>query len=239
MSGIERLAELIRQSSNIIFCTGAGMSTESGLPDFRSSGGLWTNNRRFEELASVDALRHDHAEFVAFYRWRIAELAKYGPHDGHRVLARWEQQGRIRGVITQNVDGFHHQAGSQKVHELHGSLRVVRCQKCHAEQPAARLLEEALCGCGGKLRPGVVLFGEHLPADALDAADQLSRAADLFIVLGSSLLVSPANFFPQAAQAAGAKLVIVNREPTPLDGIADLILREPIGQVLTQVEAAL
>ena len=240
MSGIERLAELIRQSSNITFCTGAGMSTESGLPDFRSNGGLWTNNRRFEELASTDALRHDHAEFVAFYRWRLTELAKYGPHEGHRVLARWEAAGRIQGVITQNVDGFHHQAGSQAVHELHGSLRVVRCQACGEESPAARLLTEPpLCPCGGKLRPGVVLFGEHLPAAALDAADALSRDADLFIVLGSSLLVSPANYFPQAAKAAGAKLVIVNHEPTPLDPLADLILREPIGDVLTRAAAAL
>lgn len=240
MSEIERLAELIRQSHNITLFSGAGMSTESGLPDFRSTGGLWTNNRRFAELASVDALRHDHAEFVAFYRWRISELAKYGPHAGHRVLAKWEHDGRLQGLITQNVDGFHHQAGSQRVHELHGSLRLVRCQACQEEAPAARLLQEPpTCACGGKLRPGVVLFGEQLPRGALGAADRLSRQADLFLVLGSSLLVSPANFFPEQAQAAGAKLVIVNNEPTPLDGLADLIIREPIGEVLSAVEAAL
>lgn len=234
------LVDLLKNAEATTVFTGAGMSTESGLPDFRSSNGLWTNNRRFEELASVDALRHDHAGFVAFYRWRLTELAKYGPHEGHRVLARWEAAGRIKGVITQNVDGFHHQAGSQQVHELHGSLRLVRCQACGHEEPADRFLQDPpLCACGGKLRPGVVLFGEHLPADALDAADRLARTADLFVVLGSSLLVSPANFFPQAAQAAGAKLVIVNREPTPLDPLADLIVRDPIGQTLKDVEARL
>ena len=241
---------MIREARNAVIFTGAGMSTEStpidpnstesGLPDFRSNGGLWRNNRRFEELASTEALAHSYDEFVAFYRWRIEELAKYQPHEGHAVLARLEAAGRIQGVVTQNVDGFHHRAGSQRVHELHGSLRVVRCQRCGDEAPAQTFLADpTLCACGGKRRPGVVLFGEMLPADALDAADALARNADLFVVLGSSLLVSPANMFPQLAKAAGAKLVIVNRDRTPLDPLADLVVRDSIRDVLVGVEAAL
>jgi NAD-dependent deacetylase len=240
MIDAEDLVEWLVISRSTCIFTGAGMSTESGLPDFRSAGGLWRNNRRFEELASTEALAHSYGEFVDFYRWRIEELAKYGPHDGHRVLARWEAEGRIRGVITQNVDGFHHRAGSRRVHELHGSLRLVRCQRCGQEAPAADFLRDPpTCSCGGKRRPGVVLFGEVLPADALDGAQELAKAADLFIVLGSSLLVSPANFFPQVAKAAGARLVIVNHDPTPLDDLADLVVRQPIGPTLAAVAAEL
>lgn len=241
---------MLRGARNAVVFTGAGMSTEStpidpdstesGLPDFRSNGGLWRNNRRFEELASVDALAHAYGEFVAFYRWRIEELAKYRPHEGHAVLARWEAAGRIAGVVTQNVDGFHHQAGSLRVHELHGSLRVVRCQRCGTEAPAGGFLQDPpTCPCGGKRRPGVVLFGEMLPTAALEAADELARGADLFVVLGSSLQVSPANMFPQLAKAAGAKLVIVNRDRTPLDPLADLVLRDSIRDVLVAVDQAL
>lgn len=241
VQAIPTLVAWLRNARATTVFSGAGMSTESGLPDFRSSGGLWRNNRRFEELASVDALAHSYDEFVAFYRWRIEELARYRPHAGHAVLARWEAEGRIRGVVTQNVDGFHHAAGSRAVHELHGSLRVVRCQRCGAEAPAATFLDDptACAACGGRLRPGVVLFGEMLPADALDAADGLARGADLFIVLGSSLQVSPANMFPQLAKAAGARLVIVNRDRTPLDPLADLVLRDAIRDVLVSVDAAL
>lgn len=235
------LAEWLRNARAATIFSGAGMSTESGLPDFRSSGGLWRDNRRFEDLASTSALAHDYADFVAFYRWRIEELAKYRPHEGHAVLARWEAAGRIAGVVTQNVDGFHHAAGSRNVHELHGSLRVVRCHRCGAEAPAAEfLIDPPTCpACGGKRRPGVVLFGERLPMDALDAADALARRADLFIVLGSSLVVSPANMFPQLAKAAGARLVIVNRDRTPLDPLADLVLRDAVRDVLVGVDQAL
>jgi NAD-dependent deacetylase len=216
------------------------MSTESGLPDFRSAGGLWRNNRRFEELASTEALAFSYDEFVAFYRWRIVELAKYGPHEGHRVLARWQQRGLVQALITQNVDGFHQRAGSPRPFQLHGGLDHVRCNRCGQEEPAAVFLERTACAaCGGKLRPGVVLFGEMLPREDFDGADRAARAADLFIVLGSSLLVSPANTLPQLAKARGARLVIVNHDPTPLDGLADLVLNEAIGPTLAAVDALL
>lgn len=221
--------------------TGAGMSTESGLPDFRSNGGLWKQNRRFEELASVDALDNDYDEHVEFYRWRIAMLDGHAPHDGHRILADWQRRGLVDTIVTQNVDGFHSRAGATSVLELHGTLATVRCDRCAGERPAREFLaaDGTRCGCGGKRRPGVVLFGEALPAAVLEAAWQAARRARLFVVLGSSLVVSPANMLPQAAVAAGAKLVIVNRDPTPLDGAATLVISAPIGDTLREVARAL
>jgi NAD-dependent deacetylase len=217
------------------------MSTESGLPDFRSNGGLWKQNRRFEELASRDALETDYDEHVAFYRWRIEMLAGHEPNDGHRVLADWQRRGLAGPIVTQNVDGFHARAGAADVLELHGTLSAVRCDRCGDERPAAEFLETAglACACGGKRRPGVVLFGEALPADTLRTAWIASERASMFIVLGSSLAVAPANLLPEAAVRAGAPLVIVNRDPTPLDRIATLVINASIGETLRAVDQLL
>jgi NAD-dependent deacetylase len=221
--------------------TGAGMSTESGLPDFRSNGGLWKHNRRFEDLASVDALDNAYDEHVEFYRWRISMLDGHAPHDGHHIVAGWQRRGLVDTIVTQNVDGFHTRAGATGVLELHGTLANVRCQRCGDEQPARTFLDVdgTRCACGGKRRPGVVLFGEALPAAVLDAAWRAARRARLFVVLGSSLLVAPANLLPQAAAAAGAPLVIVNHDPTPLDSAAALVISAPIGQTLREVDTLL
>jgi len=214
------------------------MSTESGLPDFRSAGGLWKQSRRFEELASISALTHDFPEFVEFYRWRIRMLQGVEPHAGHRRIAEWQREGRVHALITQNVDGLHTLAGSPEVAELHGSLRRIRCQRCEAEADSERFLsdEGTHCErCGGKMRPGVVLFGETLPADALRKAQEASERTELFIALGSSLQVSPANYFPQIAKAKGARLVILNQGPTALDALADLRLDGMIGESLERL----
>jgi NAD-dependent deacetylase len=235
------LARLLAARRPAVVFTGAGMSTESGLPDFRSNGGLWKQNRRFEELASVDALENDYQEHVAFYRWRIEMLAGHEPNDGHRVVADWQRRGLVGTVITQNVDGFHTRAGAEGVLELHGTLARVRCDRCGGERPAAEFLAAAglVCACGGKRRPGVVLFGEALPVATLRAAQAASARAPLFIVLGSSLAVSPANLLPEAAVAAGAPLVIVNRDPTPLDRMAALVINASIGDTLRAADRLL
>ena len=262
------LARLLDAHRPAVVFTGAGMSTESGLPDFRStnlgtlggfpnppallrgeqsspaphaSGGLWKQNRRFEELASVEALETDYDEHVAFYRWRIEMLAGHEPNDGHRVVADWQRRGLVGTVITQNVDGFHTRAGAEGVLELHGTLANVRCNRCGSERPAAEFLDAAglACACGGKRRPGVVLFGEALPEATLRAAQTAAQRASLFLVLGSSLMVSPANLLPQAAVLRGAPLVIINRDPTPLDRIATLVINESIGETLRAANQAL
>ncbi|QRG69497.1 NAD-dependent deacylase [Brevibacillus choshinensis] len=238
MDRLGELAKWIREASSCVVFSGAGMSTESGLPDFRSQTGLWSGQDP-TKLASTQAMYHNRRSFVDFYRMRIEGLLACQPHAGHEVLAAWETRGWIRGMITQNVDGFHQRAGSQSVAELHGTLTTVRCLRCGREYPSARYLPEegTICECGGFLRPSVVLFGESLPYAALELAEEWTRDADLFIVLGSSLLVSPANLFPQRAKEQGAKLVIINRDPTPLDRYADLVISDkPIGAVLRQTE---
>lgn len=238
-----RLAAMLRSAERTVVLTGAGMSTESGLPDFRSEGGLWKQNRRFEELASVHALLHEYREFVEFYRWRRQALTKSRPNPGHDVLARWQRRGLIRTLITQNVDGYHEQAGSQNVLSLHGSLHRVHCHSCQSEAEDSAFLggAEPTCErCSGRLRPSVVLFGETLDSGVLGEAFQASAAADLFLVLGSSLLVSPANALPRLAMEQGsAELVIINREPTQYGGRATLDIRASIGETLAAVDREL
>ncbi|MFC4104185.1 NAD-dependent deacylase [Paenibacillus xanthanilyticus] len=230
------LSKLLSESSRTIVFTGAGMSTESGLPDFRSADrGMW-NNRNPAELASTEAMARNQDEFVRFYRWRIASMRSCRPNKGHRILADWEKRGKVHGIITQNVDDYHEQAGTRRIAKLHGDLGSLRCMGCGKRYEAALYLPpEALtnCACGGFVRPNVVLFGERLPEEALACAEQWAAGCDLLVVLGSSLAVSPANQIPLLAKRRGAKLAIVNHDPTPLDGYADLVLHASIGEALS------
>lgn len=233
--GIRWLADQIKKGGVVIF-SGAGLSTESGLKDFRSRDGHWA---KFDpaKLASVDALERNYDEFLAFYKARLHVPEGVKPNSGHLRVAEWEASGYVTGVVTQNVDRLHQQAGSKKVAELHGSLEPVRCHACGRIHETKSFLDGEKCACGGRLRPGVVLFGEMLPDDQLDLAEEWTSESKTFIVLGSSLLVSPANYFPRKAKMHGASLVIVNRDATPLDSIADLVAHEEIGQYLERVHA--
>jgi NAD-dependent deacetylase len=239
---VASLASMWREAHHVVVFTGAGMSTESGLPDFRSAGGLWKQNRRFEELASVHALAHDYGEFVEFYRWRIRILQSLRPNVGHEILACWQQRGLVHRVVTQNVDGFHEQAGSADVLALHGTLRRVHCQQCGRSQDSESFLDRGgtQCSvCSGTMRPSVVLFGETLDPDTLQASFDEATSADLLLVLGSSLLVSPANLLPQAAARGGARLAIVNRESTPLSELFSVDVHASIGPTLQALEREL
>ncbi|NNU90034.1 NAD-dependent deacylase [Anoxybacillus sp. CHMUD] len=235
------LEKWLKKSSYTVVFTGAGMSTESGLPDFRSTkSGLW-RTKNPQQLASTYAMQHNRDEFIAFYQYRIRALLECQPHIGHTILANWQTRGLIHQIITQNVDGFHQRAGSTNVIELHGTLRTVHCSRCKQTYDAKRYVDEQLkCTCGGFLRPSVVLFGEPLPHDAFEQAWTAAERADLWIVLGSSLQVSPANELPVAAKRGGAKLVIVNMEPTPLDDWADLLIHDrKIGEMLQEIDELL
>lgn len=235
------LAQFLKDSRYTVILTGAGMSTESGLPDFRSSrNGMW-NKKDPSKVASVEALNKNVEEFIEFYYKRISSLKECQPNEGHLILAEWEKAGIIQSIITQNVDGFHEQAGSRNVAELHGTLRFVHCQICKKRYPCEMYIRKNYaCECGGVLRPSVVLFGEMLPEDAFMRAAEESEKAELFIVLGSSLTVTPANQFPLIAKQNGAKLVIVNMEPTEFDIYADLVIHNrKIGEVLREVSLAL
>ncbi|KPC77725.1 NAD-dependent deacylase [Laceyella sacchari] len=236
------ISEWIRQSNKTVIFTGAGMSTESGLPDFRSAKqGMW-RDKDPTYYASTYALTHHRDPFIQFYRQRIKGLLKVKPHEGHTVLAEWEKKGWIDGIVTQNVDGLHQAAGSKRVAALHGSLRELVCMECQKTYPAQKYETDAgtMCVCGGFIRPKVVLFGENLPEQEVARAEALIDGVELLIVLGSSLQVSPANFFPVRAKEQGAKLVIINWEPTDFDAEADLVVNgEKIGAWLQQVHAEL
>lgn len=239
MGGFEiMLKKWLEESKYTVVFTGAGMSTESGLPDFRSANkGLW-EKRDPAQLASTDALNNNVDQFISFYRERVLGVKEFGPHKGHYILADWEKRGIIHSVITQNVDGFHQLAGNRRVAELHGTLQKLHCQTCGKVYDSKEYVERAYhCSCGGILRPSVVLFGEVLPEDAFQFALGEAEKSDLFLVLGSSLSVTPANQFPLIAKENGARLVIINEEETALDSYADeLIHGRKIGEVLQELD---
>jgi NAD-dependent deacetylase len=234
MENAKIFAEMLKKGETVIF-SGAGMSTESGLQDFRSKTGLWSNVDP-TALASLDALKNNYEQFLSFYKSRLLVPESVKPNIGHRLLAEWERDGYIKGIITQNVDRLHQAAGSVNVAELHGSLEPVRCFRCGKIALKENFIQGKRCACGGRLRPSVVLFGEMLPESEIQKAELLSNNCKLFVVLGSSLAVSPANIFPRKAKGAGAYLAIVNRDETPLDGIADLVMHKSIGKFLSDVQ---
>lgn len=235
------LSTWLKQSKHTVIFSGAGMSTESGVPDFRSKNGLW-QGKDPTKLASTEALRYNREEFVAFYKKRIEVLQGITPHKGYDILNKWANNGLVKAVITQNTDGLHEKTCSIPVYPIHGTIGQLHCERC-GEKYAAELYvqDETVCTrCGGFMRPSVVLFGESLPVDVLEAAIAEAEQADLFIVLGSSLVVSPANSFPLIAKQNGAKLVIINFDPTPLDHYADVVINErKIGDVLVEVNSEL
>ncbi|MBP1154004.1 MULTISPECIES: NAD-dependent protein deacylase [unclassified Paenibacillus] len=230
------LKPLLEESTYCIVLTGAGMSTESGIPDFRSSlRGIWKDKNPMA-LASVQALENNREAFFEFYRSRLEGLKPCEPHRGHYVLAELEKKRKLKAVITQNVDGLHRKAGSENVIELHGNIRCLSCMLCKEKyDDSVYLMNAPYCKCGGFIRPDVVLFGEALPEEAVDKAYDEIEKADLLIVLGSSLSVYPANQLPLHAKERGAKLVVVNFEPTELDLHADLLIQEKmIGELLSE-----
>jgi len=230
------LEKWLLESNYTVVFTGAGMSTESGLPDFRSSAGMW-KKKDPARLASTEALNNNVHEFIDFYRNRVLGVKEYQPHKGHIILAEWEKQGVIQSIITQNVDGFHQLAGSKKVAELHGTLQKLHCQTCgNTTNSEEYINEEYYCVCGGLLRPSIVLFGESLPEKAFQIALEEAQKSELFIVLGSSLTVTPANQFPLIAKEQGSKLVIINQDPTDFDIYADQVIRDKkIGEILQEL----
>ncbi|WP_051541083.1 NAD-dependent deacylase [Caldalkalibacillus mannanilyticus] len=234
---LRQVENLMKKSQYTVVLTGAGMSTESGLPDFRSQSGLW-QGKNPEEIASVQALERNREEFLSFYRKRIEQLERYAPHSGHERLTQWQRQGYVQRIITQNVDGFHQHATSHGVLELHGTLREIRCQQCERTFSSERYLQEQgeVCShCQGFLRPSVVLFGESLDAEVIHHAFEEARKAELFIVMGSSLQVSPANMLPMEALNEGAVLVIINEGETQLDDAAHYRLHGKIGEIVSRI----
>jgi NAD-dependent protein deacetylase/lipoamidase len=239
---VDLLVETVREHRPCVVLTGAGMSTESGIPDFRSPTGIW---RQYDpmEYATIDAFRADPAKVWDFYGKRLAALAEAEPNDGHRALARLEAQGWVDAVVTQNVDGLHQRAGSRSVVEVHGSIRTASCPGCGTTIPAAdalALLPVPGCPrCGGVLKPDVVMFGEMLPETAIARAVRLASEARLLLVVGSSLEVHPVAGLPFETLGAGGRLAIVNRGSTALDHEAHVRIDGGAGRTLMALERAL
>jgi NAD-dependent deacetylase len=246
-AGITRLRELVENARSIVPFTGAGISTECGIPDFRSPGGIWTRMRPipFDEFLASQEMRDES------WRRRFAMEEHFGnakPGRGHVALASLYRAGKVPGVVTQNIDNLHQASGiaSEDVVELHGNSTYASCLDCAARYELTWVKQKLAAAsgrapdcpaCGGYIKTATVSFGQAMPEQAMRRAEELTLACDLFLAVGSSLVVWPAAGFPLMAKRNGARLVIINREPTDFDQIADLVVREDIGSVFAPLIA--
>ncbi|MGB9866886.1 MAG: SIR2 family NAD-dependent protein deacylase [Bacillota bacterium] len=234
---VSRLADLVCSANHFVVLTGAGVSTESGLPDFRGRGtGLWEEVDPMEVL-SADALEYRPDLFYTTGLSLLGAFTEVEPNEAHKALARLEQAGLLKAVITQNIDSLHQKAGSRRVIEVHGHLREATCMECGRKFPFCKLAEKAKagevpprCECGGKMRPDVVLFGDPMPPAFAEAVEEANRS-DFMLVIGSSLQVAPAAYLPRLA----GRLAIINMEPTPYDWRAEVVIREKAGLTMSQL----
>lgn len=237
MNELETLKQWVAQSSRIVFFGGAGVSTESGIPDFRSVDGLYSQSFDYppETIISHSFYERNPGYFFRFYREKMLPLG-FSPNVTHEVLARWEQEGRLLAVVTQNIDGLHQKAGSQRVYELHGSVlrnHCTRCGKFYDAQFVKNAPGIPRCTCGGIVKPDVVLYEESLDAQVMQKSIEAIRQADLLIVGGTSLTVYPAagllQYYP------GQRLVLINRDQTPYDRFANLVFHQKLGDVFSKL----
>lgn len=247
MSKINELTKLIKESSRIVFFTGAGISTDSGIPDFRSeNGGLW-NSADMEDALNIDSFLRYPVKFynIAIKKFEFFLMAK--PNKSHYFITKLQEENKVASIITQNIDGLHQKAGSQGVIELHGSMVSSYCIECGNKMKTRNVFNMVKKGinppkcliCSNLMKPEVVFFGENLPADKLEEAVEESKNADLFIVMGSSLVVMPAALMPGYAKAAGIPVVILNKMPTLYDSMADIVINEPLSKIINEIESNL
>ena len=239
---IQQAAELIKQANHIVAMTGAGISTPSGIPDFRSpDSGLWDKADPLA-VASIYAFRQNPQKFYNWIHPLSRMMLNAAPNPAHYALAQLEKEGKLKAVITQNIDDLHNKAGSQILYELHGHLRQMTCIRCYRVQESTEIIKKFIadglaphCQCGGILKPNVILFGEQLPMQEYISAQRAIANADLVLVAGSSLEVSPASDLPALALQNGARLIIINYQPTYLDSQANLIIRGDVADVLPRI----
>jgi len=247
---IEEIAEAWCKAKSPVVFTGAGVSTDSGIPDYRSPQGEWKKHPQV--ISTIEVFMNQPELFYSYYQNQIFRLVNTQPNPGHRILAELEARDLVKAVITQNIDNLHQAAGSRNVIELHGTLRTVSCMGCRRRYPSQKILFEAVeqrpevpethdfsrwvCPkCHGRLRPDIVLFGEGLPQEEFEKAVSYSTTSDFFVVIGSSLTVGPANLMPAWAVDKGAQLLIINNEPTPLDSKARWVVRYNSSKTLEMI----
>jgi NAD-dependent deacetylase len=240
---VERAAEMLAASQHAVALTGAGHSTPSGIPDFRSPGsGLWEQADPME-VASIYGFRRDPRAFYDWIRPLAKQMMEAQPNSGHHALADLERAGVLKAVITQNIDELHHKAGSRFVLELHGSVRTATCTRCMKKVPSAEMWPRFVASgemprcpsCGGLLKPDVVLFGELLPVGVLLEAQSQAERCDVMLVAGSSLEVYPAAELPMRARRVGAEVILVNYEPTDLDGQSAVVIHDDLAVYLPKI----
>ncbi len=239
---IKKAKELVTNAGKISALTGAGISVDSGIPDFRSEGGLW---KRYDPLehATLESFNRDPTKFWTMGRELAETIIKAEPNAAHIALAKLEAQGKLTGVITQNIDNLHQSAGNKNVIELHGNYLCTHCIECKAEYFGKKVHESVAQGeippkcekCGGILKSEAILFGEALPEEPMAKAIKLCRDTNLLIVIGSSLTIYPAAFLPQLAKNAGAKVVLINLKGTNKDDVADIVLKGRATEILPRI----
>ena len=240
---VETVARWVEEAASIVALTGAGISTESGIPDFRGPQGVWTRDPKAERLSNIDYYMSDPDVRRLAWRGRLEHPAwSAQPNAGHRALVQLERRGKLRAVVTQNIDGLHQLGGhsADKVVEVHGTMRDVMCMQCGWRGAAGPVLDRVRAGeddppctaCGGILKSATISFGQALVPEVIERALQAAQEADLLLAIGTSLQVYPvANLVP-LAKSAGARVAIINGEPTPFDELVDAVIRAPIGEVL-------
>jgi NAD-dependent protein deacetylase/lipoamidase len=246
---IGTVAGWLRSAARIVVLTGAGISTESGIPDFRGPQGVWTKDPKAERLSSIEHYVADPEVRVQAWRGRLDHPAWMAePNAAHRAIADLERLGRLHMLVTQNIDGLHARAGSsaQRTIEIHGTIREYACLSCGARGPMGDALDRVRAGeqdphcltCGGLLKSATISFGQALVAEDLERAERATASCDLFLAAGTSLAVYPVAYLPEIALRSGARLVVVNQEPTPYDPHADAVLRGSVGKVLPALVSA-
>jgi NAD-dependent deacetylase len=246
---IQTASSWVDAATSIVALTGAGISTESGIPDFRGPQGVWTRDPKAERLSNIHHYMTDPEVRKLSWRGRLEHPAWHAqPNGGHRALVALERRGTLRALVTQNIDGLHQLAGHSpsKIVEVHGTMRDVMCMVCGWRGPAGPVLERVRAGeadppcaaCGGILKSATISFGQPLVPEIIDAAMRAAEEADLLLAIGTSLQVYPVASLVPLAKSSGARVVIVNAEPTPFDQIADAVIRSPIGDALPQIIAA-
>jgi NAD-dependent deacetylase len=246
MNPVDHAAELLRGAHYAVALTGAGLSTPSGIPDFRSPGsGMWERVDPFE-VASIFAFRRKPEAFFEWIRSLARRMVEAQPNPAHVALAQLEQAGLLRAIITQNIDGLLHRAGCQSVYEVHGHLREATCIRCYRVFATDSFIERFLADgrvpmcpvCGNVLKPNVILFGEQLPALVMQEALRHIRQCDVLLIAGSSLEVAPVSELPRVAHEHGARLILVNLQPTHMDEQADVVMHDDVAEILPHIAQA-
>ena len=245
---LDRVAALLRDAGSVVVLTGAGISTESGIPDFRGPQGVWTKDPKAERMSTLQAYMEDPDLRVRAWRSRMEHPAWTAtPNAGHRALAELELKGRLHTLVTQNIDGLHQKAGTSpaRLVEIHGTLREVMCMACDERAPMEAALARVRAGepdpacrtCGGILKSATISFGQPLNEDDMERARTAALGCDVFLAVGTSLTVYPVAYLPAIAAGAGAKVVVMNAEPTRYDAAADMVVRTPLGVALADIVA--